>query len=77
MEIRKESDVTESRYRLLLEIVQAANSHLDLVRVLEAVTAAVRPVVRVDGAVVLARSRDGLVRPSPLIPVCLPVIPAG
>ena len=35
MKIRKESDVTESRYRLLLEIVQAANSHLDLVRVLE------------------------------------------
>jgi formate hydrogenlyase transcriptional activator len=64
MKIRNESEVTASRYRLLLEIVQAANSHLDLVRVLEAITTAVRPVVHVDGAVVLTRSRDGLVRPA-------------
>ena len=64
MRNRNGSDVTNSRYRLLLEIVQAANSHLDLVRVLEAVTAAVRPLVHLDGAVVLTRSRDGLVRPA-------------
>ena len=59
-----DSNATDSRYRLLLEIVQAANSHLDLVRVLEAITTTVRPVVRVDGAVVLATSSDGKVRPA-------------
>ena len=59
-----ESNATDSRYRLLLEIVQAANSHLDLVRVLEAITTTLRPVVRVDGAVVLATSSDGNVRPA-------------
>ena len=64
METRNDSNDTDSRYRLLLEIVQAANSNLDLVRVLEAITTAVRPAVRVDGAVVLATSSDGLVRPA-------------
>lgn len=64
MDTWNEPHAADSRYRLLLEIVQAANSHLDLVRVLEAITTAVHPVVRVDGAVVLAASSDGMVRPA-------------
>jgi formate hydrogenlyase transcriptional activator len=38
----------ERRYRLLLEVAEAANSHLDLDGVLEVIATAVRPLVRVD-----------------------------
>jgi len=54
----------DSRYRLLLEIVQAANSQLDLERVLEAIVHSVRPLVRVDGAAVLTSGKDGRVYPT-------------
>jgi formate hydrogenlyase transcriptional activator len=58
------SEVTDSRYRLLLEIVQAANSHLELERVLEAIVRSVQPLVRVDGAAVLTIGSDGRVYPT-------------
>jgi formate hydrogenlyase transcriptional activator len=46
----------EQRYRLLLEVAEAANSHLDLDGVLEALATAVKPLIRVDGLGVATRA---------------------
>lgn len=69
------SGLTDRRYRLLLQVAEAANSHLDLDGVLEVLATALRPLVRVDAlgvATVVGRehmrlfsiyAREGLQRP--------------
>ena len=64
------SNLPDSRHRLLLEIAQAANSHLELERVLEAIVRAVRPLVRLDGAAVLAPAADSRVYPTTVFIAC-------
>ena len=52
----------ERNYRLLLEVAEAANAHLDLDRVLEAVSVALRPLVHVDAISVSILSGHDKVR---------------
>lgn len=51
---------SEEKYRLLLEVSEAANSQLELARVLGAVARALRPIIPVDGIGVVTVDRDSL-----------------
>jgi hypothetical protein len=53
----------EGRYRLLLQVAEAANSHLELSGVLEALAGALRLVVPLDGIGVVTVEGDDKVRP--------------
>ncbi len=53
-----DEDVRQRNYRLLLEVAEAANSHLDVDGVLEALAGAVKPHVSVDAVAVTTLSGD-------------------